>query len=275
MGVTHVIRGDDHLNNAFRQVQVFEAMQWPIPAFAHIPLIHGADGAKLSKRHGALGVEAYRDMGFLPAAVRNYLLRLGWSHGDMELISTEDAIKLFDLAAVNKAPSRFDLVKLENVNGHYMREADPRTLLPLLVPMLESDIERGLTTTEMSWIKTGLSSLQARAKSLIELSNGAKIYLVGGPGSLSPKAEKLLGTPEAIETLSTAVNALTNIESWDEDTIQAGLRAAAEMEGLKLGKLAQPLRAALTGSDASPSLFEIAEIIGREETFARAGKFIS
>ncbi|MGZ0189488.1 MAG: glutamate--tRNA ligase, partial [Alphaproteobacteria bacterium] len=207
--------------------------------------------------------------------VRNYLLRLGWSHGDTELISTEDAIKLFDLAAVNKSPSRFDLVKLENVNGHYMREADPQTLLPLLIPLMESDIERTLTPIETSWITAGLTSLQARAKSLIDLTNGAKIYLTGGPGTLSAKAEKLLGTPEAIATLSTAVNALTDIDTWNEDAIQAALRTAAEAEGLKLGKLAQPLRAALTGSDASPSLFEIAEIIGREETFARAHTFMS
>ncbi len=272
MGVTHVIRGDDHLNNAFRQVQVFKAMGWSLPAFAHIPLIHGPDGAKLSKRHGALGVEAYRDMGFLPAAVRNYLLRLGWSHGDLELISTEEAIKLFDLEGVNRAPARFDLVKLESVNGHYMREAAPEALLPATLPLIEAEIGRPLTDVERTRIAAGMASLQSRAKTLLELRDGAGIYLEGGPGALSPKAAKLLESPEADAALRAACAALAAISEadWSEATVEAALRAAADAEGLKLGKLAQPLRAALTGSDASPSLFEVAGILGPAETLARA-----
>lgn len=272
MGVTHVIRGDDHLNNAFRQAQVFAAMGWPLPAFAHIPLIHGADGAKLSKRHGALGVDAYRDMGFLPEAIRNYLLRLGWSHGDLELVSTEEAIKLFSLEAVNKAPARFDMAKLESVNSHYMRESTPEALLPLVLPMLETDIARSLNDGERARIETGFASLQARAKTLLDLRDGAKIYLEGAPAARSAKAEKLLASEAGQSALATVIEALDGVADaeWNEAAVEAALRAAAEAAELKLGKLAQPLRAALTGSDASPSLFEVAGILGRQESLERA-----
>lgn len=272
MGVTHVIRGDDHLNNAFRQAQVFNAMGWPLPAFAHIPLIHGPDGAKLSKRHGALGVDAYRDMGLLPEAVRTYLLRLGWSHGDQEFFSTEEAVALFDLAAVNKAPARFDMTKLESVNAHYMREAAPETLLPDLARRLEGEVGRPLTDLEHERMARGLPSLQTRAKTLIDLAAGARIYLEGGVRERSPKAAKLLASDEAAAALHAATAALSEIpaDAWEEAAVEAALRSAAEAEGLKLGKLAQPLRAALTGSDASPSLFEVAAVLGRDESIKRA-----
>jgi len=271
MGVTHVIRGDDHLNNAFRQAQVFAAMGWDLPVFAHIPLIHGADGAKLSKRHGALGVEAYREMGFLPEAIRNYLLRLGWSHGDLELVSTEEAIRLFDLDGVNRAPARFDMTKLESVNAHYMREAAPEALADAAAERLEAALGRALDPVERDRIVRGMPSLQARAKTLADLAEAARIYLVGGVETRSPKAEKLLADTEAQAALGAATAALQAIpaDGWTEAAVEAGLRAAAEAEGLKLGKIAQPLRAALTGSDASPSLFEVAAILGREEALAR------
>lgn len=272
MGVTHVIRGDDHLNNTFRQIQVFSAMGWALPAFAHIPLIHGADGAKLSKRHGALGVDAYRDMGLLPAAIRNYLLRLGWSHGDLEIVSTEEAIKLFDLDGVGRSASRFDMAKLENTNAHYMRESNAQTLCQSITPLIEAKIDRALSDAETSRLAIGMASLQQRAKTLLDLAVSAEIYLDGAPFSQSPKAAKVLAGADAPAGLAAAISALTQIPSsaWDEESIEAALRAGAEAAELKLGKLAQPLRAALTGSDASPSLFEVAAVLGRDETLRRA-----
>lgn len=272
MGVTHVIRGDDHLNNTFRQIQVFNAMGWALPAFAHIPLIHGADGAKLSKRHGALGVDAYRDMGLLPAAIRNYLLRLGWSHGDLEIVSTEDAIKLFDLEGVGRSASRFDMAKLENTNAHYMRESEPESLIKAISPMIEAKIDRSLSSIETARLNTGMASLQQRTKTLLDLAVSAEIYLNGAPFSQSPKAAKVLAGADAAAGLIAALNALSSIpdSAWNEERIEAALRAGAEAVDLKLGKLAQPLRAALTGSDASPSLFEVAAVLGRDETLRRA-----
>ena len=272
MGVTHVIRGDDHLNNTFRQIQVFNAMGWALPAFAHIPLIHGADGAKLSKRHGALGVDAYRDMGLLPAAIRNYLLRLGWSHGDLEIVSTEDAIKLFDLEGVGRSASRFDMAKLENTNAHYMRESEPESLIKAISPMIEAKIDRSLSSIETARLNTGMASLQQRTKTLLDLAVSAEIYLNGAPFSQSPKAAKVLAGADAAAGLTAALNALSSIpdNAWNEERIEAALRAGAEAVDLKLGKLAQPLRAALTGSDASPSLFEVAAVLGRDETLRRA-----
>jgi glutamyl-tRNA synthetase len=272
MGVTHVIRGDDHLNNTFRQIQVFNAMGWALPAFAHIPLIHGADGAKLSKRHGALGVDAYRDMGLLPAAIRNYLLRLGWSHGDLEIVSTADAIKLFDLEGVGRSASRFDMAKLENTNAHYMRESDPKSLIEAISPLIEAKIDRSLSVTETARLNIGMASLQQRAKTLLDLAVSAEIYMDGAPFSQSPKAAKVLAGADATAGLAAALTALSAIpdDAWNEEGIEAALRAGAEAADLKLGKLAQPIRAALTGSDASPSLFEVAAVLGRDETLRRA-----
>src|SRR5260221_12782690 len=188
MGVTHVIRGDDHLNNAFRQLQIIHAMGWSEPVYAHIPLIHGADGAKLSKRHGALGVDAYRDMGFLPAALRNYLLRLGWGHGDDEIIPTEKAIDWFDLDAVGRSPARFDFTKLQNLNGHYIRERSDRDLAGLVTPMLETALGRALTPAETERLERGMPGLKSRAKTLVELAESARFYVAARPLALDPKA---------------------------------------------------------------------------------------
>jgi len=271
MGVTHVIRGDDHLNNAFRQAQVFNALNWSLPEFAHIPLIHGADGSKLSKRHGALGVDAYRDMGLLPAAVRNYLLRLGWSHGDQEIFSTEEAISLFDLSSVNRAAARFDLTKLESVNSQYLRETSSEDLCLPVIQRLESETRRVLSDIEKTRIKDGLESLKSRTKTLVDLSEMAQIYLSGPPTIKSEKAEKILSTQEALASLSKTLGSLKTIEAqdWNASNIENMLRSTAEVEGLKLGNLAQPLRAALTGLDASPSLFEVAALLGKDETLLR------
>ena len=268
MGVTHVIRGDDHLTNAFRQTQLFRAMNWPTPAFAHIPLIHGPDGAKLSKRHGALGVEAYRDMGYLPEALRNYLLRLGWSHGDEEIISTAQAIAWFDLKSVGRAPARFDFAKLDNLNGHYIRACDDGRLVELILPRLEAEIGDKLGDSATARLRRAMPGLKPRAKTLNELTASAAFYVARRPLTLAPKAEKLL-TPEARARLDRLLPVLRALEPWRDSAIEAGVRAFAEAEGLKLGEVAQPLRAALTGSHASPGLFEIMDILGREETLAR------
>ncbi len=187
MGVTHVIRGDDHLNNAVRQMQLIQAMGWQVPVYAHIPLIHGADGAKLSKRHGALGVDAYRDMGYLPEAVRNYLLRLGWSHGDEETISTEQAIKWFDLDAVGRSASRFDYAKLNNLNGHYIREAAPERLVEFVVPRLEKSLGTPVDAEGRKRLVEGMAGLKARAKTLVELADSAAFYVKKRPLVLDEK----------------------------------------------------------------------------------------
>ncbi len=268
MGVTHVIRGDDHLTNAFRQTQLYRALDWQPPAFAHIPLIHGPDGAKLSKRHGALGVEAYRDMGYLPEALRNYLLRLGWGHGDDEIISTEQAIEWFDLANVGKSAARFDFVKLESLNGHYMREAASDRLVAAVAPRLEAMLGRPLSETALSRLRAGMDGLKARAKNLVELAENAVFYAVDRPLSMNAKAEKIL-KPEARARLARLHQHLSNLPEWSEAGIEAAVRAFAEAEDCKLGDVAQPLRAALSGSNVSPGIFEVAAILGRAEALAR------
>ncbi len=268
MGVTHVIRGDDHLTNAFRQTQLYRALDWQPPAFAHIPLIHGPDGAKLSKRHGALGVEAYRDMGYLPEALRNYLLRLGWGHGDDEIISTEQAIEWFDLANVGKSAARFDFVKLESLNGHYMREAASDRLVAAVAPRLEAMLGRPLSETALSRLRAGMDGLKARAKNLVELAENAVFYAVDRPLSMNAKAEKIL-KPEARARLARLHQHLSNLPEWSEAGIEAAVRTFAEAEDCKLGDVAQPLRAALSGSNVSPGIFEVAAILGRAEALAR------
>ncbi len=268
MGVTHVIRGDDHLTNAFRQTQLYRALDWQPPAFAHIPLIHGPDGAKLSKRHGALGVEAYRDMGYLPEALRNYLLRLGWGHGDDEIISTEQAIEWFDLANVGKSAARFDFVKLESLNGHYMREAASDRLAAAVAPRLEAMLSRPLSETALSRLRAGMDGLKARAKNLVELAENAVFYAIDRPLSMNPKAEKIL-KPEARARLARLHQHLSNLPEWSEAGIEAAVRTFAEAEDCKLGDVAQPLRAALSGSNVSPGIFEVAAILGRAEALAR------
>ncbi|AWK85884.1 glutamate--tRNA ligase [Azospirillum thermophilum] len=268
MGVTHVVRGDDHLTNTFRQIQIFNAMGWDLPEFAHIPLIHGPDGAKLSKRHGALGVDAYRDMGYLPEAIRNYLLRLGWAHGDDEIISTEQAIGWFDLEGIGRSPSRFDFAKLDNLNAHYMRAADDARLVGLIVPRLEAELGRSLGDAERDLLKRAMNGLKQRARTLVDLAQSARFYVAARPLPLDEKAAALLD-----EKGRTVLKQLAELFAAEADftaaTLEARVRGHAEQSGEKLGKLAQPLRAALTGSTVSPPIFEVAELLGRDEVLAR------
>lgn len=268
MGITHVIRGDDHLNNAFRQFQLYQAMGWDVPAFAHISLIHGADGAKLSKRHGALGVDAYRDDGFLPQALRNYLLRLGWSHGDDEIISTEQAIEWFNLDSVGRAPTRFDVDKLTNLNGHYIRNASDQELADIIMPMLSEKIPSTLDVLAPERVKQGMSGLKERAKTIIELCQNSIIYAQKRPLSYTEKAASLIDDA-AKQQIKEIASRFLQIEDWKQDQIESAIREQAEAKGLKLGKVAQPLRAALTGTTVSPSIFEVMEIFGQDETLAR------
>ncbi|MGI9419530.1 MAG: glutamate--tRNA ligase [Geminicoccaceae bacterium] len=267
MGVTHVIRGDDHLVNAARQMQLFLAMGWQPPVFAHLPLIHGQDGAKFSKRHGALGVGAYRDMGFLPETMRNYLLRLSWSHGDDEIISTEQAIAWFDLDGVGKSAARFDMAKLTNLNAHYIKETGAADLVSLITPLLEAE---GLTidATAKGRLEAAMPGLKPRATTLVDLAAAARFYVAPRPIEPDAKAAKLLND-EGLDRLQALMTPLENLQGWDEAAIEALARDEAERAGLKLGKIAQPLRAALTGSTASPGLFEVMRVLGREETLLR------
>ena len=262
MGVTHVIRGDDHLNNAFRQLEIIRAMGWPEPTYAHVPLIHGPDGAKLSKRHGALGVDAYRDeLGLLPEAVSNYLLRLGWGHGDDEIISREQAVEWFDLAHVGKSPSRFDFKKLENLNGHYIREADDARLAELVAPKI------GLDAAQKALLLKAMPELKARAHDLNQLAEGATFLFASRPLQVEEGAAALL-TPESRALLAKAREALDKAE-WNHDALEQSVREVAEAEGVKLGKLAQPLRAALTGRTTSPGIFDVLALLGKSESLAR------
>lgn len=267
MDITHVIRGDDHLTNTFRQVQLYKAMGWDVPTFAHIPLIHGPDGAKLSKRHGALGVEAYEAMGYLPEAMRNYLLRLGWGHGDEEIIDTARAISLFDIADVGRAPSRFDFVKLANVNGHYLKEATPERLLPAVVPILADKLGRALIAAEEALLLKALPGLQPRAKTLVELAEGALFYFKTRPLALDAKAAGLMEKHR--DLVSQALTALEAQSDWTAPALEATIRALAEQASAKLGDLAQPLRAALSGTNVSPPIFDVLELLGQSEACGR------
>jgi len=271
MEITHAIRGDDHLTNAFRQTQLFLALGWMPPQFAHIPLIHGADGAKLSKRHGALGVGEYRAMGFLPEAVRNYLLRLGWAHGDDEIISTPQAIDWFDLPQVGRSASRFDMDKLLNLNAHYIREADDARLVDLIVPRLEARGDGILDDPGKARLLAAMPGLKPRAKTLNELADNAAFYVRRLPLAFDAKAEKLL-TSEAWARLGRLRAVLDGQSDWAGPALEESVRRFAEAEGAKLGDVAQPLRAALTGSTVSPGIFEVMTALGRRETLARLEK---
>jgi glutamyl-tRNA synthetase len=263
MGVTHIIRGDDHLNNAFRQLAIIRAMGWPEPVYAHVPLIHGSDGAKLSKRHGALGVDAYRDeMGMLPEAVSNYLLRLGWGHGDEEIISREQAVQWFDIDAVGKSPSRFDLKKLEHLNGHYLREADPARLAALVAGRMEG--------ADQAKLAVAMPFLTPRAKDLNELADGAAFLFAARPLAMDEKAAALL-EGGARDLLALVHARLAALPEWSAGATEQAVREVAEAEGAKLGQLAQPLRAALTGRATSPGIFDVLALLGREESLARIG----
>ncbi len=268
MGVTHIIRGDDHLTNAFRQTQLYGALGWETPAFAHIPLIHGPDGTKLSKRHGALGIDAYRDAGFLPEALCNYLLRLGWSHGDDEIISRDQAIEWFGLNAVGRSPSRFDIDKLNNVDGHYIRHAEDERLAELVIPRLRALLDGKLADEAESRLTRGMPGLKGRAKTLVELAKSAQFYVQARPLALDEKAARILedGGRKHLKQLS---DRLADLSGWTQKDLEDATRGYVEAHDIKLGKATQPLRAALTGGTVSPGIFEVMEILGREETLAR------
>jgi glutamyl-tRNA synthetase len=273
MAVTHVIRGDDHLNNAARQTQIYRALGWTVPAMAHIPLIHGPDGSKLSKRHGALGVDAYRAMGYLPVAMRNYLVRLGWSHGDQEIFSTEEMIAAFDLPQIGRSPARFDFAKLENLNGHYIRasaDADLLAAIDGLLPHLANgeEIRSKLTPAVRGQILAAMPELKERAKTLIELVDAAGFIWAARPLALDDKAKALL-TAEARTLLAEAIAALEAVEPWTAEATEQAVRGLAERVGAKLGAIAQPLRAALTGRTTSPGIFNVLAVLGRPESLAR------
>jgi glutamyl-tRNA synthetase len=267
MGITHVIRGDDHLNNAFRQTQIYRALEWHVPEFAHVPLIHDASGAKMSKRRGTVAVDTYRDMGYLPEALRNYLMRLGWSHGDDEIISTEDAIRWFDIKDVGRAAARFDPAKLDNINAHYIREADDARLLALVAERLEAQLGRTLSEVERERLFKAMPGLKPRAKTIVELAEKAWFYVAPRPIQPSPDAAKLL-KPEARHLLGELAAYLKKSE-WQAGTLEQRLRDFADSKNVKFGAVAQPLRAALTGSTASPGIFEVMEALGQDESLGR------
>jgi glutamyl-tRNA synthetase len=273
MGVTHIIRGDDHLTNAARQKQIYEALGWQVPAMAHIPLIHGPDGSKLSKRHGALGVDAYRAMGYLPAAMRNYLVRLGWSHGDQEIFSTEEMIAAFDLPQIGRSPARFDFAKLESINGHYMRgsaDADLLVEVERLLPHIAHGdaLAKKLTPETKTKFLAAMPGLKERAKTLIELIDNAQYIFAERPIVIEDKAAVLL-THDARHLLRELRGHLSAVDPWTAENTEQAVRAFAEDRGLKLGTIAQPLRAALTGRTTSPGIFEVLDVLGREESLAR------
>ncbi|MGB7178960.1 MAG: glutamate--tRNA ligase [Xanthobacteraceae bacterium] len=273
MGVTHVIRGDDHLTNAARQKQIYDALGWAVPIMAHIPLIHGPDGSKLSKRHGALGVDAYRAMGYLPVALRNYLVRLGWSHGDQEIFSTAEMIASFDLPQIGRSPARFDFAKLENLNGHYIRQSSDADLLAAIEDLLPhvaggAELAPRLTPTVRRQLLAAMGSLKERAKTLLDLIDSAGFLLSDRPLVLDDKAKALL-TPEARNLLCGAAADLARVEPWTPEGTEQAVRTFAEQRGTKLGAVAQPLRAALTGRTTSPGIFEVLAVLGKVESLAR------
>jgi glutamyl-tRNA synthetase len=273
MGVTHIIRGDDHLTNAARQTQIYNALGWDVPSMSHIPLIHGPDGAKLSKRHGALGIDAYRSMGYLPAALRNYLVRLGWSHGDQEVFSTQEMIDAFNLSSIGRSPARFDYAKLENLNGLYMRQSSDQELLDALKVILpEIGPARGVGTTLSPELEAkflaAMPGLKERAKTLVELLDSAFYLYAQRPLQLDDKAKSLLDEA-ARQRLPQIAAKLAAVQDWSPAPLEAAVRAYVEESGLKLGQAAQPLRAALTGRAMSPGLFDVMAVLGRDETLAR------
>lgn len=273
MGVTDIIRGDDHLTNAGRQKILYDALGWSVPVMAHIPLIHGPDGAKLSKRHGALGVDAYRALGYLPEAMRNYLVRLGWSHGDDEIMSDTDMIAWFDIADVNKGAARFDFAKLESINGHYIRAEDDATLYRRLreaLPHLPKGevFEARLTPAKEAQFLAALPLLKERAKTLGDLIEGSSFLFAERPLAMDTASEVLLDR-EARATLASLLPDLATLPEWTAASTEAAIKSFAEAKELKLGKIAQPLRAALTGRTTSPGIFEVLALLGRDESLAR------
>jgi glutamyl-tRNA synthetase len=269
MQVTHVIRGHDHLTNTFRQLLIYDAMGWRAPEFAHIPLIHGADGAKLSKRHGALGVDAYRDLGLLPEAMRNYLLRLGWSHGDEEIISDAQAVEWFDLDSVGRSPARFDMARLVNLNAHYIRNKPDDSLTELVLPRLGALEGVVIDAAGKARLTAGMAGLKARARTLIELAEAAAFYLRPRPIRPDAKAAALLAGDAKTRLARLAQRLTAHAGPWAAGDIEAVVNEFATAEGIKLGQVAQPVRAALTGSSISPPIFEVMAVFGRDESLAR------
>lgn len=268
MGVTHIIRGDDHLNNAGRQSLLYQAMEWNIPSFAHVPLIHGPDGAKLSKRHGSLGVTGYRDMGLLPEALQNYLLRLGWAHGDDEIISAEQAIEWFDFGGLNKSPARLDFAKMENMNGQYIRKTDDQQLADHVVHLME---EKGIPLSDLhlSRIRDLMPSLKERAKTLHDLVQGIQFLIADRPIEIEDKVAKSLNKEGARALIGELSKPLQGLNSWTQEGVEAALRSFAEEKELGFGRVAQPLRAALTGTANAPGIFEVMVALGQDEVIAR------
>lgn len=273
MAVTHIIRGDDHLNNAARQTQIYHALGWKVPVMAHIPLIHGPDGSKLSKRHGALGVDAYRAMGYLPAAMRNYLVRLGWSHGDQEIFSAEEMIAAFDLPQIGRSPARFDFTKLESLNGHYIRASDDADLIAAMEQLLPhiaggQELTSKMTPVLRAKLLAAMPGLKERAKTLVELFEASRFLWTSRPIDIADQAKALL-TGEAKTLIAALLPELEAVPDWNAATVEAIVRPYAERAGLKLGAVAQPLRAALTGRATSPPIFDVLAVLGREESLAR------
>jgi glutamyl-tRNA synthetase len=273
MGITHIIRGDDHLTNAARQMQIYQALDWQVPIMAHIPLIHGTDGAKLSKRHGALGVDAYRAMGYLPAALRNYLVRLGWSHGDKEFFTTEEMIESFDLAHIGRSAARFDYAKLENLNGHYIRSSREADLVTALVETWShmperEDLPKSLDAEMQRKLRAAMPGLKERAKTLVELRDGAAFLFAKRPLALDAQAAEILDEGGRAH-VANLLPRLAALQQWTPAAMEALVRDYAEEMNVKLGQVAQPLRAALTGRATSPGIFEVLEVLGREEGLAR------
>lgn len=272
MAVTHVIRGDDHLTNAFRQFQLYKALGWQAPVFAHVPLIHGSDGAKMSKRHGALGVDTYRDDGFLPEAMCNYLLRLGWSHGDDEIIGRDQAVAWFDLGAIGRSPARFDRTKLESVNTHYLRAADDDRLADEVLSRLLATEAAALSPDAPTRLRLGMTGLKERAKTLVDLTNSARFYCCARPIPLDAKARSALQANGTDLLLRDLTNALSTLTDWTVTTVEAQVRgflATQDNDRVTLRAVAQPLRAAITGSVVSPPIFEVMAVLGRDETLRR------
>ncbi|ADE38746.1 glutamate--tRNA ligase [Candidatus Puniceispirillum marinum] len=265
MGVTHVIRGDDHLNNAFRQYMVYHGMGWDVPIFAHIPLIHGADGAKLSKRHGALGVDAYRDMGFLADAMVNYLLRLGWGHGDDEIISRENAVKWFSLDKVGRAPSRFDIDKLYDMNAHYLRHMAPEELVRQVLSMTNAS-----SPDAEARVMTLLPLLRERAKTHLDIGNAIGFLLHDGAPVISDDAQALL-TVTAKENISRLMQDLADSD-WELEALKQNIKDWLDQNNLKMKDIGLPLRAAVTGMQQSPSIIDVIATLGADEVRARVAE---
>lgn len=268
MNISHVIRGDDHLTNTFRQLQIYSALKWGPPNFAHMPLLHGSTGRKLSKRDGDLGVIAYKDMGFLPEAVNNYLLRLGWAHGNDEIISLQQAIEWFDIKDVGRSAAKFDFGKLTSLNSHYIQEADDDQLVDLIMPIITKKLHRNLADENRERLKNGMTGLKKRAKNIVELAENAIFYALSRPIPIDDKAARNLD-PSSIAMLDKLRKKLTNTSDWSHSSMEDAINQFAQDTNIKLGKVAQPLRAALTGKAASPGIFEVLVVLGKDQSLGR------